>query len=144
MSKERNRQIFIAKLSADVREKDLEYEYRRYGTIKNVELKRGYAFIEYESHKDAEEAIKDMDGIKFEGNRIVVQQSSKLIPNFYFYENFQEEKEETEIGETEEIEQKEMEDSLEEMDLKQVIFVLIVEDLVIGKKKFQDLLYIFL
>ena len=77
MSKERNPQIFIAKLSADVREKDLEYEFRRYGTIKNVELKRGYAFIEYDSYKDAEDAIRDMDGRKFEGNRIVVQNSSK-------------------------------------------------------------------
>jgi RNA recognition motif-containing protein len=77
MSKERNPQIFIAKLSSNVREKDLEYEFRRYGTIRNVELKRGYAFIEYENHRDAEEAIRDMDGRKFEGNRIVVQLSSK-------------------------------------------------------------------
>lgn len=84
MSKERNPQIFIAKLSSYVREKDLEYEFRRYGTIKNVELKRGFAFIEYESHKDAEEAIRDMDGRKFEGNRIVVQLSSKKIKKLCF------------------------------------------------------------
>ena len=75
--RDRNPQIFIAKLSPQVREKDLEYEFRRYGTIKNVELKRGYAFIEYDSYKDAEDAIRDMDGRKFEGNRIVVQNSSK-------------------------------------------------------------------
>jgi arginine/serine-rich splicing factor 4/5/6 len=87
MSRERNPQIFIAKLSTNVREKDLEYEFRRYGTIKNVELKRGYAFIEYENYRDAEEAIRDMDNRRFEGNRLVVQHSSKIynLINFYSF-----------------------------------------------------------
>jgi arginine/serine-rich splicing factor 4/5/6 len=75
MSRDKNSQIFIAKLSSSVRERDLEDEFKRYGHIKNTELKRGYAFIEYEDYRDADEAIKDMDGRKFEGNRIVVQHS---------------------------------------------------------------------
>jgi arginine/serine-rich splicing factor 4/5/6 len=78
MSKEKNPQIFVAKLSTSVREKDLDYEFRRFGTIKNIQLKRGYSFIEYEDYKDAEEAIKEMDGRKFEGQRIVVQHASKI------------------------------------------------------------------
>jgi arginine/serine-rich splicing factor 4/5/6 len=77
MSRDRNPQIFIAKLSSDVRERDLEDEFKRYGHIRNIELKRGYAFIEYEDYRDADEAIRDMDGRKFEGNRIVVQHSRK-------------------------------------------------------------------
>jgi len=77
MSRDRNPQIFIAKLSSDVRERDLEDEFKRYGRIRNIELKRGYAFIEYEDYRDADEAIRDMDGRKFEGNRIVVQHSRK-------------------------------------------------------------------
>ena len=79
MSKERNPQIFVAKLTSGVREKDLDYEFRRFGSIKNVQLKRGYAFIEYEDYKDAEDAIKEMDGKRFEGQRIVVQHASKII-----------------------------------------------------------------
>lgn len=75
MSKDKNPQIFIAKLSSNVRESVLEHEFKRYGSIKNVEVKRGYAFIEYEDHRDAEDAVKDMDGRRFEGNRIVVQSS---------------------------------------------------------------------
>jgi RNA recognition motif-containing protein len=74
-SKERNTQIFVAKLSSGVREKDLDYEFRRFGPVKNIQLKRGYAFIEFEDYKDAEDAIKDMDGKRFEGQRIVVQQA---------------------------------------------------------------------
>jgi arginine/serine-rich splicing factor 4/5/6 len=47
----KNTQVFIAKLSS-IREKDLDYEFRRFGNIKNIQLKRGYAFIEYEDYKD--------------------------------------------------------------------------------------------
>jgi arginine/serine-rich splicing factor 4/5/6 len=77
MSREKGAQIFIAKLDSSVREKDIDYEFRRYGNIKNILLKRGFAFVEYEDQKDAEEAIKEMDGRKFMHNRIVVQQASK-------------------------------------------------------------------
>jgi arginine/serine-rich splicing factor 4/5/6 len=77
MSREKNTQVFVAKLSNDVREKDLDYEFRKFGTIKNIQLKRGYAFIEYEDYKDAEDAIKEMDGKKLEGQRIVVQHARK-------------------------------------------------------------------
>ncbi len=86
MSRERNPQIFVAKLPSGIREKDLEYEFRRYGTIKNIQLKRGYAFIEYEDYKDAEDAIKEMDGKRLEGQRIVVQQASNTIINFKWEE----------------------------------------------------------
>ena len=82
MSKEKNPQIFIAKLSSSVREKDLDYEFRRFGTIRSIQLKRGYAFIEYDDYKDAQEAIAEMDGKKFEGQRIAVQSASKIISNF--------------------------------------------------------------
>lgn len=72
-SRERNHQIFIAKLAPSVREDDLDYYFRKYGHIRNLQLKRGFAFIEYEDYKDAEEAIHQMDGKKLEGQRIVVQ-----------------------------------------------------------------------
>jgi arginine/serine-rich splicing factor 4/5/6 len=77
MSKDKSTQVFIAKLSNGIREKDLDYEFRKFGTIKNIQLKRGFAFVEYEDYKDAEDAIKEMDGKKLDGQRIVVQQASK-------------------------------------------------------------------
>ncbi len=76
MSRDKNSQIFVAKLISGVREKDLDYEFRRFGSIKNVQVKRGYAFIEFEDYRDAEDAIREMDGKRFEGNRIVVQAAS--------------------------------------------------------------------
>jgi arginine/serine-rich splicing factor 4/5/6 len=75
---EKNTQVFIAKLSSNTREKDLDYEFRKFGTIRNIQVKRGYAFIEFEDQKDAEDAIKEMDGKKIDGQRIVAQLASKF------------------------------------------------------------------
>ena len=45
MEKDRNSQIFVSNLSPDIREKDLRYKFEKYGDIKNIHLKVGYAFI---------------------------------------------------------------------------------------------------
>jgi len=45
MSKERNPLVYVAKLSTGVREKDLEHDFSKYGSIKSISLKNGYAFI---------------------------------------------------------------------------------------------------
>ena len=45
MSKERNPLVYVAKLSSGVREKDLEHDFAKYGSIKSISLKNGYAFI---------------------------------------------------------------------------------------------------
>jgi splicing factor, arginine/serine-rich 7 len=74
-SRDRNPQIYIAKLSSNVRQRDLEDKFERYGDIRKVQLKNGYAFIEYYDYRDAEYAIERMDGRTFEGHRIVVQPS---------------------------------------------------------------------
>lgn len=76
-SKERNLQIFIAKLNPRVREKDLDRLFSKYGNIKNILIKSGYAFIEYDNYKDAEDAVRHMDGKTIEGQRIVVEHASK-------------------------------------------------------------------
>lgn len=76
-SKEKNPQIFIAKLNPRVRERDLEKSFGKYGSIRNVLIKSGYAFIEYDNYRDAEDAVKHMDGKTLEGQRIVVEHASK-------------------------------------------------------------------
>jgi hypothetical protein len=40
-----NSQIFIAKLSQRVSEKDLSSKFSKYGDIKNIQLRKGFAFI---------------------------------------------------------------------------------------------------
>lgn len=82
MPRDRNCQIFIAKLPHRVNEKDLDRKFGKYGEIRNLQLKQGYAFIEYEDYRDAEYAIERMDNREWEGSRIVVQPSSNEF--FYF------------------------------------------------------------
>ena len=50
--------IFITNLDPQVTEKDIEKEFRVYGEIKNINLKRGYAFVEYFNEGDAKNAIR--------------------------------------------------------------------------------------
>ena len=76
-NKDKNPQIFVAKLSSSVTERDLNYEFRKFGHIRNIQMKRGYAFIEFDDSKDAEIAIREMDNKRIEGQRIVVQAASK-------------------------------------------------------------------
>jgi len=45
MSKDRNPLVYVAKLPQNVREKDLEHDFAKYGSIKSISLKNGYAFI---------------------------------------------------------------------------------------------------
>jgi hypothetical protein len=42
---EKNPQIFIAKLDSRVTVKDLEYKFGKVGDIKNIRMRKGYAFL---------------------------------------------------------------------------------------------------
>lgn len=74
-SRDRNPQVYIAKLSSSIRERDLLDKFEKYGEIRKIQMKNGYAFIEYYDYRDAEYAVERMDGRTFEGQRITVQPS---------------------------------------------------------------------
>ncbi|CAG9321248.1 unnamed protein product [Blepharisma stoltei] len=73
MPKGSRRRIYIGRLDKRTRARDLEDVFNRYGRIRDVELKRDYAFIEYYEPRDAEDAIRDMDGRKLDGSRVIVE-----------------------------------------------------------------------
>jgi len=58
-------QVYIAKLSRRTSERDLSEAFSQYGKIKDIVLKHSYAFIEYEEHQAAVEAVKEMNGKNF-------------------------------------------------------------------------------
>lgn len=45
MSRESDTRLFVGRLSRDVRQRDLEDLFSRYGTIKNCSLKSTYGFV---------------------------------------------------------------------------------------------------
>ncbi len=73
MSRNRNPNVYVTKLSQNVRTKDLEHEFSRFGEIRSISLKNRFAFIEFEDYKDAELAIERMDGKTLDGERLIVE-----------------------------------------------------------------------
>ena len=70
----RNARLYIAPLPMDVRESELEDLFYKYGRIRDIEIKSrrppAFAFVEFDDHRDAEDAVKGRDGIKFADRRI--------------------------------------------------------------------------
>lgn len=69
--------IFITKLAPYVNEKDILKEFSQFGKIRNTNLKRGYAFVEFYNKEDAKEAIRKLNNKRLFGQqeRIVVEEA---------------------------------------------------------------------
>jgi RNA recognition motif-containing protein len=55
------------------RSRDVEYELERYGRLRDFHMRSGYAFVTFESSRDAEECVRDLDGRRFDGSRLIVE-----------------------------------------------------------------------
>eukprot|EP01111_Echinosteliopsis_oligospora_P005038 TRINITY_DN181_c0_g1_i2.p2 TRINITY_DN181_c0_g1~~TRINITY_DN181_c0_g1_i2.p2 ORF type:complete len:134 (-),score=23.89 TRINITY_DN181_c0_g1_i2:526-873(-) len=66
-------QLFIGRLPRDCRAADLEDHFKKCGKIIRCDVKSGFGFIEFDDQRDAEDAIRDLDGSEFEGGRIIVE-----------------------------------------------------------------------
>ncbi|KAM4701974.1 serine/arginine-rich splicing factor 9-like [Discoglossus pictus] len=76
----RNGRIYVGNLPADVREKELEELFHRYGRIRSVELKNRsrcssspFAFIKFQDPRDAEDAVFGRNGYDFGSCRLRVE-----------------------------------------------------------------------
>ncbi|PNX86629.1 serine/arginine-rich splicing factor RSZ22-like protein [Trifolium pratense] len=56
--------VYVGNLDSRVSERDLEDEFRVYGVIRSVWVARrppGYAFIDFDDRRDAQDAIRELD-----------------------------------------------------------------------------------
>ncbi|XP_049824289.1 serine/arginine-rich splicing factor 5 isoform X2 [Aethina tumida] len=67
--------LYLGKLPYDTTKRDLESFFKGYGRIEEILLKNGYGFIEFESSRDAEDAVYDLDGKKLLGQRISIEKA---------------------------------------------------------------------
>lgn len=68
--------VYIGDLGPNGSKQELEKEFEQYGHLKSVWVARnppGFAFIEFEDPRDADEAIQQMDGKKVCGCTIRVE-----------------------------------------------------------------------
>merc|ERR1711935_335351 len=67
--------IFVGNLSRRARRDDLHDLFRDIGKVVEVDIKTGFAFVEMEDLRDAEDAVKELNGSKIEGERISLEMS---------------------------------------------------------------------
>lgn len=73
-----SRTIFVGNLPLDVREREVEDLFAKYGRIADIDLKLpsrppGFAFVEFSHSEDAQDAVKGRDGYDFDGVRLRVR-----------------------------------------------------------------------
>ncbi|XP_045787566.1 serine/arginine-rich-splicing factor SR34-like isoform X2 [Trifolium pratense] len=78
MSRRSSRTVYVGNLPGDIREREVEDLFMKYGHITHIDLKvpprpPGYAFVEFEDYQDAEDAIRGRDGYDFDGHRLRVE-----------------------------------------------------------------------
>ncbi|XVF06024.1 hypothetical protein REPUB_Repub06bG0012500 [Reevesia pubescens] len=73
-----SRTLYVGNLPGDTRMREVEDLFYKYGPIVDIDLKipprpPGYAFVEFEDPRDAEDAIRGRDGYNFDGYRLRVE-----------------------------------------------------------------------
>ncbi|XP_022744725.1 serine/arginine-rich splicing factor SR30-like [Durio zibethinus] len=73
-----SRTLYVGNLPGDTRMREVEDLFYKYGPIVDIDLKipprpPGYAFVEFEDPRDAEDAICGRDGYNFDGYRLRVE-----------------------------------------------------------------------
>ncbi|KAK0088894.1 hypothetical protein PV325_010345 [Microctonus aethiopoides] len=56
-------------------ERDLERFFRGYGRFRDVLIKNGYGFVEFDDYRDADDAVYELNGKELLGERITVERA---------------------------------------------------------------------
>ena len=81
LPKAKQGKIIVRNLVFDLREKHLQAAFKRFGTILDLTVplnpssnqNRGFAFVEYATRAEANEAITAMNGAKYKGRNLTVE-----------------------------------------------------------------------
>ncbi|XP_076317182.1 serine/arginine-rich splicing factor 4-like isoform X4 [Tachypleus tridentatus] len=65
--------VYIGRLSHDCRERDLERFFKGYGRIREILIKNGFGFVEFEDYRDADDAVYELNGKDLLGERVIVE-----------------------------------------------------------------------
>ena len=75
--------IYVGNIAHSVSEETLRSLFEQIGAVKSVKIitdkftgmSRGFGFVQMENNEDAEKAIEELNGIEFEGRKLVVNQA---------------------------------------------------------------------
>ncbi|KAH8330249.1 hypothetical protein KR067_000478 [Drosophila pandora] len=71
--------VYVGNLGSSASKYEIENAFAKYGPLRNVWVARnppGFAFVEFEDRRDAEDATRALDGTRCCGTRIRVEMSS--------------------------------------------------------------------
>ncbi|KAH7927180.1 hypothetical protein BV22DRAFT_1007443 [Leucogyrophana mollusca] len=87
--------LFVSGFHPSTRARDLAYEFERFGPLVRCDVpaprnphasSNPYAFVEFRSQRDAEDAYYDMHGKYFEGSRLSIQWAKNPPSSVWRYE----------------------------------------------------------
>ena len=65
--------VYIGRLSSRAREREVERFFDGYGKIRDIMLKNGFGFVEFDDYRDADDAVHDLNGKALCGERVVLE-----------------------------------------------------------------------
>lgn len=63
--------VYVGGLPYGTRERDLEKFFKGYGRTRDILIKNGYGFVEFEDYRDADDAVYELNGKELLGERQV-------------------------------------------------------------------------
>ncbi|VDB82706.1 unnamed protein product [Peniophora sp. CBMAI 1063] len=75
-----SRRLYIGKLPPDARSDEVQDLFKPYGKIVDCKVMTGFGFIEFDSSRDAEDAVTNVNGKSFLGGPIVVEFAKESRP----------------------------------------------------------------
>ena len=81
--------VYIGGLPERAGARDIEKLFEKYGRVRGINVKSGFAFIEYEDGRDADDAVYDLDGKPFMGERRVHEYPNSRRISFKRHREFE-------------------------------------------------------
>ncbi|KAK4876146.1 hypothetical protein RN001_012568 [Aquatica leii] len=67
--------VYVGGLPYGTTERDLERFFRGFGRMRDVLIKNGYGFVEFDDYRDADDAVYELNGKKLLGERVTVERA---------------------------------------------------------------------
>ncbi|XP_033112783.1 serine/arginine-rich splicing factor 6-like [Anneissia japonica] len=65
--------IYIGRLNYQAREKDVERFFKGYGRIREINLKNGFGFVEFDDYRDADDAVYELNGRELCNDKVIIE-----------------------------------------------------------------------
>ncbi|XP_052768774.1 serine-arginine protein 55-like isoform X1 [Mya arenaria] len=65
--------VYVGRVPNDARDKDIERFFKGYGRLREILMKNGYTFVEFDDPRDADDAVYELNGKEMLGERLIIE-----------------------------------------------------------------------